>query len=328
MKNNELKIFLHNMENFYVFMDKYNNENLTEISEEIWQSFGSSLYGNKPLEKILNLAATIKHHDPDLIMLTEVGGEESLENFNRYFLNSSYHVATLPSNSNRGIDLGYLIKKTLPLSSKISSYKDTPLMFLYPHELKRKKLTAANSHRFSRDVLRLDLKQNDNIQVIFLLVHLKSKLDHEKNDPDGRMRRRAELNTLIELYLKIKKQHPTVPIIIGGDFNGNASIQGTEREFAAIYQKTGLRDICELMGSTHRTTFQYFDDKGQELAMQLDYLFIEAGEDLNYQFTEGGVLNFMDYRGTHLPTATNLVQKQQNPSDHYPVFAKLILKRK
>jgi hypothetical protein len=160
---------------------------------------------NKPLEKTLSIAETIKHYSPDVLMLSEVGGKESLVNFNKHFLNEEYEVLLLEGNSDRGIDLGYLVKKNLGLKPEVESHKKRPIWFLYPRELKEyKKITRKNSLKFSRDVLELKLKKDDETWMIFLLVHLKSKLDMDKKDFEGRARRQAELKELVNFLSGVK----------------------------------------------------------------------------------------------------------------------------
>src|SRR5690606_33990281 len=128
---------------------------------------------------------------------------QSLQNFAKYLLNDEFHALSLPSNSDRGIDLGYLIHKRIGFTPMIQSY----INFKLP----------APSYKFSRDVLRLDLFDQNQPKAIFLLVHIKSKLDLKKADFEGRSRRKLEVEGLIKIYLELQKLG--VPILVGGDFN-------------------------------------------------------------------------------------------------------------
>ena len=65
----------------------------------------------KPSDKIEWIARTIREINADVTMLCEVGGLESLDLFNTKYLNSEYISALLKGNSNRGIEMGYLVKK-------------------------------------------------------------------------------------------------------------------------------------------------------------------------------------------------------------------------
>src|SRR4051812_38264525 len=103
-----------NVENLFVFLENYSGEDLNLVSEKSWQSFTYGMTPNKPLAKILSLAKAILDINADIYLLCEVGGRTSLENFNRHFLQNRYLVFHEESNSPRGIDLAYLVKKDLP----------------------------------------------------------------------------------------------------------------------------------------------------------------------------------------------------------------------
>jgi hypothetical protein len=81
-------------------------------------------------------------NEADIVMVCEVGGPESLEHFAKHILKGEYVSYSLPSNSDRGIDLGYLVKRNLPFKFNLKSHKD---------RLLRSKIY----HYFSRDVLEL-----------------------------------------------------------------------------------------------------------------------------------------------------------------------------
>lgn len=304
-----------NAQDLFLFMDKHNHAEVpvTELTEIKWQLMSSSLFSNKSKEKTLILANTIKDTDSDVVMVTEVGGAESLSNFAKYILNDEYECFTMPSNSDRGIDLGFLVKKSMLFGKKMKSHVDYPL--------------PKPAMRFSRDVLRLDLLENDRPKIIFLLVHIKSKLDMSKSDFEGRTRRIHEIKGLIDIYLKIQKEHPDVPILVGGDMNGHAGEKETEEEFKQIYNLTDLKDIAFLAGipDEDRFSYVYFNRGGNRFEQQIDYLFIsERFKDLVIH----GECYFPRYKnltGAPLPVPKRMEQKNILPSDHYPFLATLRL---
>jgi endonuclease/exonuclease/phosphatase family metal-dependent hydrolase len=299
-------------------MDKYENEDLTQIDEHTWQEMSASTYSNKSLAKTFALAKTIERIAPDIIALSEVGGRESFENFNRYFLGEAYDVYMIEGNSNRGIDLGYLVKRTLPFHFKIKSHKKHPLMFLYPDE--KVKLTAKTSHKFSRDVLELRMyDENHKHWFIFLIVHLKSKLDPDRRDPEGRKRRAAELRNLIDIYLDLEKKYPQTPIILTGDFNGKATAE-FEPEFADLYERSDLADFGQILGMSEDslTSYLFFTDN-EVYKQQLDYFFISQKYSSLLVKDECRFAPFSDYEGKVLPKAANLQEKLDAPSDHYGI---------
>ncbi len=60
-------------------------------------------------------------------MVVEVGGRSSLANFNKHFLNDRYEVRFERSNSERGIDIGYLCAKNSPFAYFLKSHNDEKL---------------------------------------------------------------------------------------------------------------------------------------------------------------------------------------------------------
>ena len=125
----ELKVLLWNVQDLFIFMDKYQGEDLSLISEPKWQLLTTSLKNNKELNKVKGLAECINRQSPDLLFLTEVGGKESLDNFNTYFLDDEYLIYHHASNSDRGIDVGILYKKNLKLISQFKFHKHKVFAF-------------------------------------------------------------------------------------------------------------------------------------------------------------------------------------------------------
>jgi endonuclease/exonuclease/phosphatase family metal-dependent hydrolase len=311
IKKSELKVMVLNAQDLFLFMDKHDETSLEDLTEIKWNLMSSSLLNNKSKEKCLSLALTIKESQADIVMMTEVGGHESLSNFARFVLKDEYTAYSLPSNSDRGIDLGYLVKKSLPLRVKIKSHIDYPL--------------PAPAQKFSRDVLQLDLMNDQDLQMIFLLVHIKSKLDLRKSDFEGRTRRVLEIKGLIDIYQELTKFK--VPILIGGDFNGHAGEKETEEEFKTIYEKTDLKDIAHLakIPDEDRFSYVYFTRGGNRFVQQIDYLFISEAYSGMIVSEECYFPRYKNSSGRALPIPTRIDQKSQLPSDHYPFLATLKL---
>lgn len=307
----ELKIMVLNAQDLFLFMDKHDQTSLEDLTEIKWGLMSSSLFNNKSKEKCLSLARAITDADADIVMLTEVGGHESLANFARFVLQDKYLSMSLPSNSDRGIDLGYLIKKTLPYELAIHSHVD----FALPEP----------ARRFSRDVLRLDLIRDEKIEMILLLVHIKSKLDLRRTDFEGRSRRVLEVKGLLQIYQKLLVHQ--VPILVGGDFNGHAGEKDTEEEFKAIYQESDLKDIAFLaqIPEEERFSYIYFTRGGNRFVQQIDYLFISEKFSHLIEASECYFPRYRNAAGIPLPIPKRMEQKNTLPSDHYPFLATLRL---
>jgi len=284
---------------------------VTDLTEIKWQLMSSSLLSNKSKEKCQILAGAIKEADADIVMMTEVGGPESMTNFAKYVLNDEYFAISLPSNSDRGIDLGYLIKKSLPYEFDAVTHIDYKL--------------PEPARRFSRDVLRLDVKQNGEMKMVLLLVHIKSKLDMRRTDFEGRTRRVLEVKGLIEIYKDLEHSYPEIPILVGGDFNGIAAERDTEEEFKPIYEATDLKDIAHLAGipDEDRFSYIYFNRGGNRFVQQIDYLFISEKFATRLDKGECYFPRYKNLTGAPLPIPKRMEQKNILPSDHYPFIATL-----
>ncbi len=310
-----IKVMVLNAQDLFLFMDKHTHAEIpvTELTEIKWQLMSSSLFSNKSKEKCVLLGNTIRDAEADIVMVTEVGGPESLENFARFVLNDDYLPFCLPSNSDRGIDLGYLVRRTLPYEVRVTGHTDYRL--------------PEPARCFSRDVLKLELLSAEKPVLITLLVHIKSKLDLRRKDFEGRTRRILEVKGLLEIFKAARDAHPDVPILVGGDMNGHAGERDTEEEFKAIYETTELRDIAHLAAipDEDRFSYVYFTRGGNRFVQQIDYLFLEerwrdliVREDCYFP-------RYRNINGVPLPIPQRMEQKNSLPSDHYPFLATLTL---
>ncbi len=330
-----LKLMVYNAENLFLLSDQKLTPDHLKLDQTQWNRLSTSIYENKPLEKLKAIGKLILEENPDLVMLCEVGGNESLQNFNRLFLNDQYSVALIEGNSNRHIDVGYLIKKGMPFYFDINTNKNRPINYLYPHERQSAETGYSNkngkvsgSHKFSRDACELHLFQNDREKpfLIVILAHLKSRLDPEGIDPNGFERRGAELKTLIEIYKELDtKFQGQVPIAVAGDFNGNARSQETDIEFSPIYQSSDLKDVCELAGFSNEdsSTFYQVGRSSKPDGKQLDYCFLSAKLAAYLDPSTVKVIRYKGHLGMPVDPPTSLDAKMALPSDHYPLVLNL-----
>ncbi|WP_291516049.1 hypothetical protein [Bdellovibrio sp. ArHS] len=311
-----------------------------ELSETQWQRLSSSVYENKSLKKTGDIAKALKEINADIVMLCEVGGFESLKNFNHLFMDDAYSPCLIEGNSERNIDVGFLIRKNSPFYFDLQSNKNRPINYLYPHErqslqsgypVKGGKVTT--SHRFSRDVAELRLFKTDKEKPFFiiLLSHLKSRLDPERIDPNGFERRQAELRTLLEIYRELETVHPDVPILMAGDFNGNASLINTDEEFKDIYSQTPLKDVFEVMNLAQeaRATFYQVRNGQRVEGRQIDFAFLSPTLQKLIKAGSAHVHKYKDEFGMERDIPRTMDAKSHFPSDHNPIvfeIENLILK--
>ncbi|MGZ3823675.1 MAG: endonuclease/exonuclease/phosphatase family protein [Bdellovibrio sp.] len=329
-----LKLCLLNAENLFLLFDAPPAKESVNLNESQWQKLSASVYENKSLKKTLDIARALKEINADIVMLCEVGGFESLKNFNSLFLDDAYSPCLIEGNSERNIDVGFLIRKNLPFYFDLQSNKNRPINYLYPHErqslmhgysVKGGKLST--SHKFSRDVaeLRLFTQDKEKPFLIILLAHLKSRLDPDRIDPNGFERRQAELKTLLEIYKELEIVHPSMPMIVAGDFNGNAGLINTDEEFKEIYSTTGLKDVLEVTNIQHeqRATFYQVRNGSRAEGRQIDFAFTSTAVHPLIKKDSAYVHRYKDERGMEIDTPRNMDAKLNLPSDHYPIVFEL-----
>ena len=326
----QLKFGLFNVENLFLLFDQEIPPHYHKLNEAQWQKLSNSVYELKSLAKCQQIAKIINENSPDIMMLCEVGGIESLNNFNKLFLENLYHVAILEGNSDRNIDVGFLIKKDVDFYFDIASNRLRPLHYLYPHEATSKKTgypIKGQSQFFSRDCveLRLFVKTKDEPFLIILLTHLKSRLDPERIDPGGIDRRSAELRTCLGIYKELKTQFANTPIIFSGDMNGFAGKPNTDHEFTPIYNETDLEDVLELADITidKRSTFYQIKNGNKAEGKQIDYCFVSSNLSKKLVKTTVQVYRYKDEFGFVFDQPKSLDEKFKLASDHYPLFFSL-----
>ena len=315
MRMINLKMMVLNAENLFLLSDvEFKPEHL-KLDPVQWRKLSTSIYENKPLHKLRWLAKVIESENPDLVLLSEVGGLESLQNFNRLFLQAKYSPVLIEGNSDRNIDVGYLVRKNLDFYYDLISNKN--------------RLINDLGEKFSRDVAELHLFVNDREKpfFVFLLTHLKSRLDPEGKDPNGFFKRKSELQSLVEIYSDLQARiGNTLRAAICGDFNGNAAKAQPDVEFAPLYEKTDLRDVLDLSGVEPAQRWTYAQ-VGRSLSFegkQLDYAFLssKAAEHLDLKST--GVHRYKDEQGIEMDPPRSMEDKDRLPSVHYPLIFQLI----
>ena len=319
--SNRLRLMQLNAENLFLYLDKLDSDDLTNLSETQWQELSIASVRNKSLKKTRWLAESISGEDPDIVFLNEVGGLDSLKAFNKYFLNDEYSCLLKEGNSDRGIDIGYLVHKRVACQLLLLSHKNRSISFQYLHEKLAE--TPAKPHGFSRDVaeLRLFDKTTGKLQLVLLGVHLKSKLDPEGVDPGGTGRRRAEFETLLKIYQDILSEtDDQVPVCVLGDFNGQARASDPDEEFTAIRQ-TDLIDIFDICKTeiSERSTQLQVSSNSAPIARQIDYIFVSHHLHGQFDHESAQVFPYKNDLGLPVREVQTSAQRYELPSDHFPV---------
>lgn len=310
-------------------------EDLKIINETEWQYYAKDDVLLKPLFKLHAIADLIREESPDIIGLTEVGGLESAQNFVDLFLKDEYKVFATPGQSERGIENVFLVKGKLSRKAKVKSHREWPVPFFYRHEMDPEahasavlaaeyaNLGRAESRKLSRDIPLLLVGGKKPLLAV-LLAHLKSGFDPEGFDPEGHLRRSAELLALLDIAASVPGD---IPLVIMGDFNGNASRFETGKEFLPLYARTDWEDVLELGGAPKHERHTHVSFFARSFtASQLDYLFLRG--DLKKRLVPGSAkvyrYRFADENG-EMMVPFSFRERALLPSDHYPLICLLDL---
>src|SRR5690606_8418215 len=128
----------------------------------------------KPEWQMEGVARAIQEEKLDMVVLQEIEGMEPLRQFNQKYLNNAYQEILIEGNDGRGINIGFLVKKDLPLKIHVETHKD--ITWLDSAQ------TGDAKKLFSRDVpvlhiRRLETSDLDPPDVILMGTHYKSQRD-------------------------------------------------------------------------------------------------------------------------------------------------------
>lgn len=183
-------------------------------------------------QKLALLAAVINQHDPDVVALQEIGGEESLPDLQQELSGNYPHRAISAFPDRRGIRVAFLSKHAVNEQTDIVDFPPGPALSIHG-------LNATGDlipiNRMGRGALRIRVTKN-GLTVDLATTHLKSKLltfprpggssftprnEEERAQVAGiaLMRRSAEAVTLriwANAFLEGNNQNP---LLLLGDFN-------------------------------------------------------------------------------------------------------------
>lgn len=238
--NLPLKLASFNAENFSLLMDKpYTRAELEALDEGDYRAMNPSIYNpNKERSKIAAVGRMVLDGAYDVVGLCEVGGRETLEAFNRLYLENRYETYLHEENSKRGIFVGALVKRGR-----------------FPW------VKAANMPgAFARNLLKLSLGMDRGGLEVFV-VHLKSQFGQDH----GIEHRMKEVDKLCAL---VRPQR----CIVMGDFNG-ILIRGEAQFEYEPFLALPFRDVLEAVGvpADQRRTHYHFGPEPH--FTQLDYIF-------------------------------------------------------
>jgi hypothetical protein len=273
-----------------------------------------------------NQAKSIKEVNPDIAVFIEVENIEALKRFNEDYLDNHYEPLLLKGNDGRGIDIGFMIKRSLNLEARLQSFKE------FTANYKGQEIPI-----FSRDFPVLEIREKGSSPeskplLIIAGTHLKSQRD-KMDDAKSTELRKAQVDSMIEIKsLYEQKYGKDVPFIIAGDFNNSTNPNSLAREFRALTD-AGLQDAFDVAIRTDfgecncRVTHTYHPKGGETKKQQLDSFQVSDSLRGSGAILEAGIQRYKDENGKDTPIPDTYEQRKQNPSDHFPIWLKIDLRK-
>lgn len=285
--------------------------------ENLFLQNNTSLYQhNKPSEKLKLLADSFNYYKPHILLISEIGGIESLHNFNTKYLENAYQEFYHQGNSDRNIGLGALVNRTFPF--KVQTFS---------HDNQKINDQDQPPNYLTRDILELRVQsQTEKERPLFTLffVHLKSQWDRTGEDFRGFQQRQQEVHYLCKVVNQHNKNYPNTPAIGLGDFNGNASLEAREKEFLPIHENLDkkwyhLFDILD-WPDNDRYTALHFNHRKKLINEPIDFIFIPKDLISKIDKNKSGRGNFVKKSGLPFPRPYSPQQRALFPSDHLPLL--------
>ena len=190
----------------------------------------------KPQREVRALAKTLAWVAPDLVAMQEVGSLTALKDINGLLQQPFPHLLLAPTNSDRGIHLGFMSRYAMHLHS----HRDMPLIDETGQpitDIAGKNSTHMEPLRLQRDIAVVEIYPWANcLDPMFVAnVHLKSAGKRPWNTLSPLVVRTAEVSALARVVNNYQTKYPRSEILVLGDFNDNP----TSTAFSALER---LRD--------------------------------------------------------------------------------------
>ena len=273
----------------------------------------------KDIEQTLGIAKVIKEQNLDIVVLQEVEGETALKLFIKKYLDDAYEPFIYSGNDTRGIDVAIIVKKDLPFKIKYTSNRE----YNWTNAI-----SGEEEKVFSRDLPAIHVWRNDeeateNPAFVLFATHYKSQRNRP-NDPRSEVVRTNQVIETRRIISEHEKYYPETPIYLAGDFNANLHV---ENEFKSLFKDQFMKDSFDLLQPVptkkQRITHTFHPRKGPTKNSQLDgFLTNKNGTDT---IIDARVYRYKDKDGKKKPIPKTYDEREQNPSDHFPIIVKIDL---
>lgn len=296
------RIAAYNVFNLFLRTGKYvwTDEGLVKFETD-------NLKPNKPHHQVEKLATTINEINADIMLMTEVEGEHSLDVFIKEYLNDAYQGYTTPSNDGRDLRISLIVKKDRDLDVEVISFEG--LKFQNP-------LTGLEEPWFVRNLPIYLIKRKSTGEYLFAVVgvHFKSQRNRSK-DENSVLKRTAEAVKAAEIIKDFKSEVFDIPIMLMGDFN--ADIYAPEFE---TIRDLNLHNPYEthfedphglgLITHSHHGTAETPDYKA------FDHILVDPV--ISKGLIRAFIYRYFDDEGKVKDLPRTQSERDQNPSDHFP----------
>lgn len=298
----------------------YNLLNLAEhVGEYRYAPDGRLLMKHAPrkaeLEKVAGKARAIREINPDILIAQEVeGGLKTLQTFADEQLDGAYNAYLAAGNDSRGIDIGFLVKKDLPITIELETHR--AVTWVDPTRAK-----GEPAPLYSRDlpamIIRTPLQKSPDHPLLVVLGNHSKSMRNRPRDAASRILRKAQTNKTAEIVNEYRKRFgKKARIVLGGDFN--TPIESREMRSLA---GQGLSEAFSVSKHTvppkERVTHTFHPRDGPRKLNQLDAFYVSP--ELSGDISKTWIYRYKDSRGRPLPLPRTHAERELNPSDHFPL---------
>jgi endonuclease/exonuclease/phosphatase family metal-dependent hydrolase len=237
----------------------YNVQNYTLADRRVPDGFRPEY--PKPEAEKAALRAVIRELDADVLALQEMGGPEYLAELRRDLaaegLSYPYGEAMMAADESRGL----AVLSRVPLGAVIGH-----------RDLRAKWRGAEEDVAVRRGLLQVEVPRAGGAVTLFV-VHLKSRLAADRDDPQSEDQRVAEAQAVRNRVLEVFPEPARARFVVMGDFNdlpGSRALQAIEAR--GKMQIATLLDGADSRG--HRWTHAY---ARQAVYSRFDQIFVSGG---------------------------------------------------
>lgn len=245
----------------------------------------------------------------------EISSVHLLRSYDHEFLGNQYEEFLIEGNDPRGVDVGLLVRKDLPLEVEMHSHKN--MVDSETGELV-----------FSRDLPAYILREKGQQKPLMIIfgTHFKSQRSTD-NDKNGFRKRSLQAKAASVIVGKYEEMFPEVPILLVGDFNNDVR---RAPEFTSL-KNIGLVDSFDVAADTvpeaERGTHFFFPRNGNPSVSQLDAIMLNKTAVKKQIAKSTKVLSHIDSDGQPYPPPRSYEERQRRPSDHLPILSVFDLSR-